>query len=198
MRKRGICKNRLRFVPKRLRGRGKRKKPKTKKRKNGRRKKRVSKKSTRSKRKRQFIPLLRAERYVKNLPDFGGIFFANDLKKTAVLSFPVAFLIYHEEHWLVAYLSEQSIELFDPLGCVTNSTFIFLQHFLRINLDKKILHASPRIQSATTSNCGQYCICFLYWRLNCGRDLESFLDLFSKDQHANSQTVANFFNSIEK
>ena len=106
-------------------------------------------------------------------------------------------LIYHEEHWLCLYIDDDVIEIMDPLGFVTNSTFKVLHFFLSTHMQKKTLQCSPRIQAATHSNCGKYAISFLYWRLNCEKDLLSFIELFTPDQHQNSVLIDNFFTEIK-
>ena len=112
------------------------------------------------------------------------------------LGFPVGMLVYHEEHWICLYIDDDIIEIFDPLGFVTNSTFKALHLFLATHMQKKVLLCSPRIQAATHSNCGKFAVSFLYWRLSCEKDLLSFIELFSTDQSKNSQLINNFFTEI--
>jgi len=132
------------------------------------------------------------------LPNFGGIFYSSDLQKITFIGFPVAILIFHKDHWISIYIDEECLEVFDPLGVITNSALKFLHFFLSTHLQNKILHCSPRIQSANHSNCGQFNICFLFSRLNCERSMNSFLNLFSSDQHSNSDLIEKLFNEINR
>ena len=138
-----------------------------------------------------------AETLLQDLPNFVGIYFARDLDKLAVLDFPSAFLIFHEQHWIALFIDTDLLEIFDPLGFITNKTLDSLHHFLKIQLNKKILHCSPRIQSANSSNCGKFAVCYLYWRLDCQKTLTSFLELFSRDQIANSDIIDSLFDLIK-
>ena len=58
-----------------------------------------------------------AENLLRHLPNFVGIYFARDLDKLAVLDFPSAFLIFHEQHW---------IALFIDTNVDGSQTFLFL------------------------------------------------------------------------
>jgi hypothetical protein len=137
-----------------------------------------------------------AENLLQHLPNFAGIYFARDLDKLALLNFPSAFLIFHEQHWIALFIDSDKIEIFDPLGFITNNTLDSLHHFLKIQLRQKILYCSPRVQSANSSNCGKFTVCYLYWRLECQKTLTSFLELFSRDQIENSTIIDTLFASI--
>jgi len=135
---------------------------------------------------------------LENLPNFGGIFYSTDLEKITFIGFPVAILIFHKDHWISIYIDEECLEVFDPLGVITNSTFKFLHFFLSTHIQNKILHCSPRIQSANHSNCGQFNICFLFSRLKKEKTMSSFLKLFSPDQHSNSGLIKKLFREINR
>jgi len=135
---------------------------------------------------------------LKDLPNFGGIFYAADLGQIAVVSYPVGILIYSKEHWVSVYLSDEYIEVMDPLGFMYNSSFHFLHLFLKINMQKRELRCSPRIQAATFSNCGKYCIAYLYHRLLSHKNLSSFLKNFSADQTQNNLIINKLFKKIKK
>ena len=138
-----------------------------------------------------------AEMYLRNLPNFTGIFFARDLDNIALLDYPSAFLIYTDQHWISLYLDSETIEVFDPLGCITNKTLDSVHHFLKFQLPNKILNCTPRVQSANSSNCGKFAICYLYWRLECKQSLSDFLKLFESNQIKNSDIIDALFSAIE-
>ena len=138
-----------------------------------------------------------AESLLQHLPNFAGIYFARDLDKLALLDFPSAFLIFHDQHWIALYIDTDLIEIFDPLGFITNQTLESLHNFLKIQLHKKILHCSPRVQSANSSNCGKFTVCYLHWRLECQKTLTSFLQLFSRDQIENTDIINTLFDKIK-
>jgi hypothetical protein len=135
---------------------------------------------------------------LKDLPNFGGIFYATDLHEIAIVDYPVGILIFSSEHWVAVYLDNDFIEVMDPLGFMYNSSFHFLHLFLKINMQKRELKCSPRIQAATFSNCGKYCIVYLFHRLLSDKNLTSFLKYFTANQTQNNQIIKKLFKEIKK
>jgi len=86
----------------------------------------------------------------------------------------------------------------DPLGYMYNSSFHFLHLFLKINMQKRELRCSPRIQAATFSNCGQYCVVYLYNRLLYDKNLTTFLKKFTANQAQNNLIIKKLFKKIKK
>ena len=112
------------------------------------------------------------EESVKNLEHFGGIFNVNQLKNVKIISYPVAFIINSDKHWIAIYLSKTVLEICDSSGYLQNKKLDSkLQKLLRIHMTDKQFFATPRLQNETSANCGLYCICFLFLRLRLKKTL---------------------------
>jgi hypothetical protein len=100
-------------------------------------------------------------------------------------------------HWISLVIKDDVIEVMDPLGFVKNEAFGNLQLFLKSEMGDKLLIASPQIQMSTHSNCALFAITFLFWSLECKRSLLSFMELFSENPLANTDTIKTLFSQIE-
>ena len=66
------------------------------------------------------------------------------------------------KHWVVIYIGEDGlVEHFDPLGEAPNST---IEHYLWSISPKGYLKITTALQGSTSSNCGQFCLYYSYFR----------------------------------
>ena len=137
------------------------------------------------------------EKYVKNLPHFGGIFYADQLDRVKILSFPVSFIIFENEHWSSLYLDIDSIEIMDSAGLMPSEDINEkLKNFICALMPGKDFLATPQLQSDKSEACGKYSISFLYYRTLTGKDLSQFCEIFSADYAKNEIQIENIFQEI--
>ena len=138
------------------------------------------------------------EKIAKNLPNFGGIFYADQLAHAKVLSYPVSFIIYENAHWSSIYIDFDSIEIMDSAGLMpsedVNKT---LKNFICNLLPGKDFLATPQIQSQDSKACGKFALSFLYFRTLTGMDLSKFCEKFSSDYELNESKINEIFAEIE-
>jgi hypothetical protein len=99
-------------------------------------------------------------------------------------------------HWVVFHFpSRGPLEFFDSLGNPPEYYHRRFQNILMVN-GAKYGYFDSRIQSETSSLCGQYCIYFVLQRMK-GRSMNSIAYDFNVfNTHANESLVSDFINDM--
>ena len=136
-------------------------------------------------------------------PYYIGTFAENQFSNITINQFP-AFIIanvdsYHMKgsHWLAIGIFEKSLEIFDPLGFTIfnwNRIPCSLLNFLhRMSVTRKVI-VSPRIQSAKSHMCGNYCVFYLLLRsLTSLRRIISYFYIVNSKLYRNDLLLSKFF-----
>ena len=128
------------------------------------------------------------------IPCFLGVFFPEDLFKLNITKTKIGFICVSDEHAIAVFISDETIEVFDPLG-PANALFSPLCQFLYNNLPCKTLKISGQIQSDTSSQCAQFCLIFLMLRC-LGYDYETIASYYSCDLMANDDKASALFDNL--
>ena len=100
------------------------------------------------------------------------------------------------EHWVSIFFPLNSPpEFFDSLGKCPSSYSHFLLNFLIENSPKGFIYNYIRLQDKQSSNCGLFCIYFLYHRLK-GFAFEEIMDKFSRNLKKNDIEVVCFYENL--
>ena len=140
-----------------------------------------------------------AEKYVNNLnlANFGGIFTADQLKNVKIMSYPCSLLIFHEDHWLSAYLTEKKIEIMDSAGELTNDNLnMNLVQLLCPHIHDRKFFSTPKLQNNQSNKCGMFAIFFLYYRSVTHRSLCDLCKLFTENLSSNEMKIFDLFKFI--
>ena len=136
--------------------------------------------------------------HTKKFKHFGGIFKIDQLDRVKIISYPVALIIYQDNHWIAIYISEKVFEVCDSSGYLENENLDKkLRRMLKLHLQNKKFTATPRLQSEKSDNCALYCICYLYIRLKLKKSLCDFTSLFSTDKNKNSSIITGLYRDIK-
>ena len=137
------------------------------------------------------------EKIAQSLPNFGGIFYADQLAQVKVVSYPVSFIIYENAHWSSIYIDIDCIEIMDSAGLMpsedVNKT---LKNFICNLMPGKDFLATPQIQSQDSEACGKFALSFLYYRTWTGMDLLKFCEKFSSNYELNESIINKMFDAI--
>jgi len=133
--------------------------------------------------------------YGIKIPGFLGVFMVDDLPKINIVKHDISFVVIHHEHAIAVYITENEIDILDPLGPGNFTTFGPLCEFLGTHLPCKLLRMNTKIQSNTSDKCAKFCLTFLFLR----RDGESFYESVAKlncDKPDSDKTVDFLFDQI--
>ena len=140
-----------------------------------------------------------AEKIVKNLENFGGIFSADQLENVKILDLPVSLLILDDGHWISVFIGERSLEIMDSAGFTTNEkSNKHLLRFLCAHSYGKELTITPQLQKEDSSDCGKYATTFLCVRTVAAVHLKNFAKLFSDDFDENSKIIDEIFATVKQ
>ena len=140
-----------------------------------------------------------AEEILKNLENFGGIFYADQLENVKILDLPVSLLVLDDGHWISIFIGEKSLEIMDSAGFTTNKkSNKHLLRFLCAHSYGKELTSTPQLQHENSSDCGKYAISFLCARTYTNLQLKDFAKIFSNDFEKNSQIIDDIFDTVKK
>ena len=164
-----------------------------------RRDKKLLRKRKRNEKRENGISAENAEQILKNLANFGGIFYADQLENVKILDLPVSLLILDDCHWISIFIGEKSLEIMDSAGFTTNEdSNKHLLRFLCAHSYGKVLTSTPQLQDENSSDCGKYAISFLCTRNFTNLHLKDFAKIFSNDFELNSEIIDDIFNTIQK
>ena len=140
-----------------------------------------------------------AEKIVKNLENFGGIFSSDQLENVKILDLPVSLLILDGGHWISVFIGDKSLEIMDSAGFTTNQkSNKHLLRFLCAHSYGKELTSTPQLQEEDSSDCGKYAITFLCVRAVAGLHLKNFSKIFSHDFDENSKIIDDLFDTVKQ
>ena len=100
------------------------------------------------------------EKNLKNISNFGGIIFLDDLDRIIINSYPLTLLIYYKKHWIALYIDGNNLEIFDSTATVLNEAPKSLIHFL-CNHSSKTINFNKKMQGNLTKLCGFYALYFI-------------------------------------
>lgn len=95
------------------------------------------------------------------------------------------------QHWIVLFIPHRGMpEFFDPLGYKPSFYLPHFENFL-VNRGPRYKYNTQKIQSDDSSNCGLFCIYFLYLR---SRDVtfQNILNTFSIHNNENDNKIITF------
>ena len=140
-----------------------------------------------------------AEKILKNLENFGGIFTADQLENVKILDLPVSLLILDGGHWISVFIGEKSLEIMDSAGFTTNEkSNKHLLRFLCAHSYGKELTSTPQLQKENSSDCGKYAVTFLCVRTVAGLHLKNFAKTFSDDFEENAKIINDLFTTVKQ
>ena len=135
---------------------------------------------------------------VKDLPNFGGIFDANQLDRVKILGLPVLLILNVNEHWLGIYLDRKTLEIMDSLGELRNPMKNKeLCRFVCAHLLGKKFFSTPPLQSENSSDCGKFVVSFLWYRALSGNSLIKFSEIFDRNLKNNSDKISEIFKTVK-
>lgn len=70
------------------------------------------------------------------------------------------------------------------------------RRFLRVQLFNKSLNITPQLQAESSSACGLYAICFLYYKNLTGGSLCNFCSYFTTDKKVNCAIINQIYDEI--
>lgn len=98
---------------------------------------------------------------------------------------------YSGKHWIAIFIPDSgNPEFFDPLGYGPNHYISHFENFL-VNRGPDYRYNAQKIQSDTSSNCGLFCIFFLYLRSRTV-PFQDIVESFSNQPSKNDVKVLNF------
>ena len=138
-----------------------------------------------------------ADKFLKPLENYIGVFSPAKLEKIKVVSYPAALLVLTDGHWISFYLTNKSMEIMDSMGYLAkNDISESLRKFITAHSTSKQLSTTPQLQPKDSDLCSLYSICFLYFRsYNCGT-LCDFCKLFRPNLARNTEIIRQLFTVI--
>ncbi len=106
---------------------------------------------------------LQLNRFLRHLPQFGGVFAADNIKIKQIPCFIIVNTDTQNrpgQHWICMKLCKEQCEFFDSLGKNPND-YHKSWHDLLIDTAGSYLYNNQRLQAHSTTNCGQYCIYYI-------------------------------------
>ena len=134
-------------------------------------------------------------RYAIQIPCFLGLFEFKDLLDLNIVKNNVGFIVINNEHAIAVYITDETIDVLDPLGPTNVTTFGPICEFLAIHLPCKRLRMNSKLQSDSSNNCALFCLLFLFMRCH-GHSFQDVLNTFNCDLEENDKIVKNMFQSI--
>ena len=92
-------------------------------------------------------------------------------------------------HWVSLIINNNILYYWDSFGCPPFNEIIKLNH-------KIIYYNQYTIQDINDSNCGWYCLFFLYHMKHYKNDYKKMLELFIYNNEKNSDILEKFFNKF--
>ena len=126
-----------------------------------------------------------------------GTFEISELDHLNIVKNDIGFIVIEQEHAVAVYITEKSIEVFDPLGLGNSAVFSPICAFLAEHLPCKSLQISAKFQSDLSNSCAKFCLIFLYLRCH-GYPFHTVHNLFSCDLVSNEHKVDALFDSLFK
>ena len=170
--KRTHCK--LRYVPKNVKGWGKKKKPTVVKKLNPNKNPSAAE----------------LEKELGNINHFGAIFSSKQLKNIIILKYPITLLVIVKKHWIVIYIDQRTIEVYDSLMNICEYDQVLL--FIKNNIHSKELKLFPKIQADNNLDCAFFAKFFIKAKANL-LSFEDLLKIFGCDFKYNATIVRNGF-----
>lgn len=128
----------------------------------------------------------------RKIPCFLGVYQLTDLNALNIVKPNVSFIVIEQGHAVAVYITDISIDLFDPLGISNSRIFSPICFFLKNHLPCKKLNINSKIQSEKSSNCAKFCLIYLY--LRCKKfSFQETVRLFSCKISENDEIVADLF-----
>lgn len=137
--------------------------------------------------------------YLKTCSSFLGCFTLKQFKDLLIKLKTFSVVINCDAHWFCIFSTEQTLEIFDPLGflqkkkCLKKS-FI---NFLKIHVTGKVLYSNPKIQSEKSFACGFYVIFYIRMR-EMGHSFLEIYHKFGKRFRKNDRLVTEFVQRLNK
>ena len=136
---------------------------------------------------------------LRGTPHFLGCFSSDNMEHIKIKNFPVTIIVNIAEssivhgHWLSIRLTNQTIEIFDSLGCspeqwgyYPKTLISFLNHFAYSHSFK----TSPVLQSTGSHACGLYCVYFILFRTRLS--FRQLVTEFTVDKDQNDLILYNY------
>lgn len=99
-------------------------------------------------------------------------------------------------HWCCCYISNISIEWFDPSG-ISLKFNPYFQNFIRRNRRKKMVYNTNQLQAKESDTCALYCLLFTFVKSK-GATFKKILAAFSTNCANNDRRVYKLVNRIFK
>jgi hypothetical protein len=136
-------------------------------------------------------------KYGLKIPCYLGTFIITDLVKLNIVKNDVSLIIIHEQHAIAVYITEQTIDLFDPLGPGNKKVYSPVFKFLKEHLPCKKLNICAKIQADKSNLCAYFALVFL--KLRCkGYSFCEVINLFSGDTKKNDEKIISYFDCLFK
>ena len=129
------------------------------------------------------------------IPCFLGCYSIIQLENVNIVKNNVGFIVINENHAISIYITDTSIDIFDPFGKNNRKVFSPICKFLKEHLPTKTLNFSAKIQAENSDLCAKFCLVFL--KLRCeGFSFCEIIANFSTQYSNNDATVIDLFNCL--
>ena len=133
--------------------------------------------------------------YGLQIPCFLGVYEFKDLLDINIVKNQLGFIVIHQEHAIAVYITDETIDVLDPLGPSNVDTFGPICEFLATHLPCKRLRINSKIQSDSSNSCALFCLLFLFLRCH-GQTFQDIVGAFNCDLEQNEKLVKNMFDSV--
>ena len=132
------------------------------------------------------------------IPDFIGVFSADELHLLKLKQFPCYFIVNTSEsnisfgHWIAVKCSRTRIEIFDSLGGKPGNWGHYPKDLLKFLTHYSYSHnfvISPQLQSTDSQLCGLYCLYFILFRSR--KPFDKLLRPFSSNFALNDLVISD-------
>lgn len=94
-------------------------------------------------------------------------------------------------HWFSMIIEDEYIKILDSAGIYAIKS-IHLKKFIA-RIEKPVITNKKPLQAIYSSNCGVYCLVFLYHQLALRNNFTDFLNIFNNDKDYNDNIACNMF-----
>ena len=130
------------------------------------------------------------EKELGNIKHFGGIFSSKQLKNIIILKYPITLLVIVKKHWIVIYIDQRTIEVYDSLMNICEYDQVLL--FIKNNIHSKELKLFPKIQADNNLDCAFFAKYFIKAKANL-ISFDDLLKIFGCDFKYNATIVRTGF-----
>jgi hypothetical protein len=135
------------------------------------------------------------KKFGSKIPCFLGCYSLKNLETVNIVKNNVGLIVINENHAIAIYITEKSIDVFDPFGNKNSKVFNPICKFLKLHLPTKILNFSAKIQAEKSNLCAKFCL--VYLKLRCeGISFCEIIAYFTTELPHNDLIVTRLFKCL--